>query len=248
MANPQQIDAFIRKLNEMYNDIKFIRQKMSLPNNIAQIRNARFYLPDYPTDCIQTHIVDTNNYWDIQALDIIDKYLEKNAVILDIGANIGNHSLYWTLEKGAKKVYAFEPLTGTYEILLKNIELNNLQDKIIPYNFGLFDEETKAKVGVFNKSNIGGTSFVKSEDGNFRLVTLDSLDIQDKIDLIKIDVEGAEVEVLFGGIETIKKNKPPIVIETFTRKSQIDIIFKELGYKHTETIRKDADYIYTYTG
>ena len=248
MTDSQQINACINKINLMYSDIRFIKQKLSLPNGIAQIRNARFYLPDYPTDCIQSCIANGNDYWDTHALYIIDKYIPDDAVILDIGANIGSHSLYWTLERDAKKIYAFEPLPGTYEILQKNIELNNLNDRIISFNFGLSDEEINAKIGSYNKQNIGGTSFVKADKGNFKLKTLDSLNIPEKIDLFKIDVEGAEVEVLLGAVETIKKNKPIIVIESFNRKNQIDIVFNELGYKQVETIREGEDYIYTYAG
>ena len=68
--------------------------------------------------------------------------------------------------------------------------------------------------------------------------------IPEKIDLMKIDVEGAEVEVLIGAMNTIRENKPVIVIESFNRKTEIDDIFMSLGYKQVDTIRQGEDYIY----
>lgn len=225
-----------------------VRTKLSMENNTTQIRNSRFYLPNYPLDIIQKCIVQSNDYWDIEALRLIDKYLKDEAVILDIGANIGNHTIYWGVERHAKKIYSFEPLKGSYGILLKNIELNDLQNKVVPYNFGLSDEETSASVKTFLSSNIGGTSFQKDGKGQFKFRTLDSLEFSEKIDLIKIDVEWHEFEVLMGAVKTINKHKPVIAIESFNRKAEIDTIFKELGYEQVETIREGEDYIYKWAG
>ena len=65
---------------------------------------------------------NTKRYWDMRAHNLINKYLGDNATIIDIGANIGSHSIYWALTRSAKKVYAFEPLNETYEILKTNID------------------------------------------------------------------------------------------------------------------------------
>ena len=189
-------------------------------------------------------ILGTKNYWDIYAHNIIDKYLKDNATILDIGANIGSHTLYWANERNAKMVHAFEPLPYSFEILKKHIELNNLEKKVKIYPYGLSDEVVRTKIAQFHEINIGGTSFKKQEDGDYEFKPLDSLELKEKIDLIKIDVEGAEMEVLRGGIETIKKNKPIIVIESFDKKDQVDAFLFALGYEHIDTIREGEDYIY----
>ena len=70
--------------------------------------------------------------------------------------------------------------------------------------------------------------------------------IKDKIDLIKIDVEGAEVEVLKGAKKTIIKNTPTIVIESFNRKNEIDEFLNPLGYLKTLSIREGEDYVYQF--
>jgi len=213
-------------------------------NKIYKAKETFFYLPQAHEDCIQASIRVSKNYWDMHAHKIIDKYLKDNAVILDIGANIGSHTLYWAMERNAKKVYSFEPFDMIHEILLTNVKLNYLQDVVTTYNFGLSDEECRAKKGSVFCNNLGSTKFLKEENGEAVLKTLDSVDIPEKIDLIKIDVEGHEVEVLKGAVKTLEKNKPILVIESFTRKAELEEIIFPLGYVQVDTIREGEDYVY----
>ncbi len=215
-------------------------------SKIFEIKNAKFYLPNYPIDSISQCMVGPRDYWDRMALNLIDKYLSDGAVILDIGANVGSHTVYWALERKAKKIYSFEPLEQTFEVLTKNIELNNLQDVVTISNKGLSNENCKAKVRIFWERNVGGTSFMKDQNGEYDFVTLDSLNIPEKIDLIKIDVEGHEIEVLEGARETFYRNKPVVVIETFDKKEQVSDFFFSLGYELVDTIREGEDYIFKY--
>ncbi len=216
-------------------------------DKIFEIKKAKFYLPHYPVDSISNVMVGLNNYWDNWqngAIPVIDKYLPDNAVILDIGANVGSHTVYWALERNARKIYAFEPLPDTFSILKTNIELNNLQSKVVLYNTGLSDTDCTTKIGLYRETNIGGTSFKKDQNGEFKFSPLDSFEIKEHIDLIKIDVEGAEIEVLNGAINTIKESKPIIVLETFDKKSEVDDFMHEIGYEQIDTIREGEDYIY----
>ena len=220
-------------------------------DKIFNIKKAKFYLPHYPKDCISNIMVNSDDYWDNWsggALAIIDKYLSDNAVILDIGANIGSHTVYWALERFAHKIYAFEPLLDTFNILKTNIELNQINDRVNIYNVGLSDEDCNGTVAMYNEMNIGGTSFRKAEDGEAKFCPLDSIVISEKIDLIKIDVEGAEVRVLEGAKKTIVKNKPVIVIETFNHKDEVDNFMQSISYELVDTIRQGEDYIYKYAG
>ena len=235
-------------LDQLAKDLAEIKQKLSMADDTIQIRNSRFYLPNYPNDLIQNQIVLHKNYWEFAQLKRIDNYLPEEAVIVDCGANIGNHTLYWANERHAKKIYAFEPVESTFEILERNVELNKLKDKTVIYKLGLSDEITKGNIKLYDFKNIGGTRVQKSELGNIDLITLDSLEIQDKIDLIKIDVEDNEIAVLMGAVETLEKYKPVVVIESFeNNKNVVDTIFKELNYARVEELTP-ADFIYKYVG
>lgn len=247
VLTPKQMSVFMEHnildngiTNTNINDKELIIDNCKL----FTVRNSKFCIPVNTSDCIHQIILGTKNYWDSCAHDIIDKYLDDNATILDIGANVGSHTLYWANERKAKMVHAFEPLPYSFEILKKHIELNNLKKKVKIYPYGLSDEVTRTKISKYHEMNIGGTSFKKQKDGDFEFRSLDSLKLKEKIDLIKIDVEGAEMEVLQGGIDTIKKNKPVIVIETFDKKDRVDKFLFALGYEHVDTIREGEDYIY----
>ena len=130
---------------------------------------------------------------------------------LDIGANIGNHSLYFSCF--FSKVYSFEPNPDTYDLLKINAKGAN---NITVYNYGLGDEE-----GTFflqeNITNIGGSSVVNNQNDKtveIKILKLDNLidEISDLV-FIKIDVEGFEEKVFRGGIKCIKKYQPIVVFE-----------------------------------
>jgi FkbM family methyltransferase len=148
----------------------------------------------------------------------MEKYIDKNSVIIDIGSNVGNHVLYFGKILGAKNIYAFEPRDDLFNVLKKNVELNELTSKVEIYNFALGSKTCRASIDYDGNlsNNLGGTSIKEDENGKFKIEKLDDVEINEKkIDFIKIDVEGFEVEVLKGASLTIQKYKPTIWIESF---------------------------------
>jgi FkbM family methyltransferase len=145
--------------------------------------------------------------------------VEENQIILDIGTNIGS-----TLLQFAKKlnnngfVYGFEPDKFNYRKANLNISLNTFKNVLVE-NKGL------GKVsGVFNlaidcESNRGMNRIVNQENINTSKIVIVTLDewyekLQlEKIDLIKIDVEGYEMNVIIGGIKVLRRFKPILFIE-----------------------------------
>ena len=224
--------------------VNALMKKMSMADSTVRVRNSLLYTPNYPMDIIQKIIVENSLYWDMQSLVVIDRYLPENPVICDVGANIGSHSVYWGVEKNAKKVYAFEPLPEVFAILQKNIELNNLQDVVVPYNMGLYNIETNASITSYMVQNIGATSFKADSNGRFKFNKLDSIDIPEKVDLLKINVQGAEVEVLWGAAALIMKNKPVITLTSFERRMECEQVLLRFNYKLAETIRPNENYVY----
>lgn len=218
----------------------------------VDIHNSKFYLPNYDIDLIQKWMYSTHSYFEEDFLKSLDDYLDNNAVIIDIGANIGNHTLFWANEKNAKKIYAIEPVPYIFKILKKNIKINNLEDRVKLYNVGLADKKCQGEIKSFCKQNLGGTTLkVLQSNTQFTIPmrTLDSLNIkEEKIDLIKIDVEGMDYEVLKGAESTVKKHKPLILTESFPNSfDKSNAFLTELGYK----LEKDLgsyEYLYIYNG
>lgn len=225
-----------------------ILTKLSLPDNVFRLNNIKFYVPNYPLDTIQRLIVDKSRFYEHDVLKELDNYIPEDAVICDIGANIGNHSLYWASNMKVKQIYAFEPVDTTYKILKTNIKINNLENIIKPFNIGLSDEKGYGVINIYSNDNIGGTHIKKSDNLNGEKLNIDKLDnieiSEEKIDFIKIDVEGHELFTLKGAEQTINKYKPLIFIEIFAENSDtITELLSSYGYTLKQTFR-DNNYLF----
>lgn len=162
-------------------------------------------------------------YWaglsrdDRRILHLARAVLPPDGVFLDVGANVGIHTLAAAryLANGGGAVLAFEPHPVNHRILLQNIEQNRLRH-VTAENLGLSDAPA---VLTGAAETIGGNwSLASRGDHRFevRLVRLDDY-LRDhplpRLDLMKIDVEGAEVRVLQGARRTIERFRPTIVFE-----------------------------------
>lgn len=155
-----------------------------------------------------------------EELDTIKSLLKKDSVVLDIGANIGWYSLILAKALTKGKVIAFEPIPRTYSQLTTNIALNGCKN-ITAYNFGLSDKA--GRMSFFYNTKISGASSLKKLHNNkgiikvtCKLLPLDGISNKlpaKKIDLVKCDVEGAELFVVRGGLRTISNNKPILFLE-----------------------------------
>lgn len=183
-----------------------------------------FYLPLLPKEVIQFKVFMTDDYFERDILDHVFVCYKNGLLrekicggsVLDIGANIGNHTLYFCNECGAEKVYCFEPVEQNFSTLEKNIRLNHLEQKVVLNQIGLGEKEERRSGNLNNNIyNMGAISLKQDEDGDIQIKRLDDLGIKEDIAFIKIDVEGMERSVLKGGIELIKKNRPYIMVESF---------------------------------
>ncbi len=149
----------------------------------------------------------------------------KNATIVDAGANIGLFSLY-ACAFGAKKVYAFEPVRETFEMLERNIAANRLGKVVSAVNAALGAKRGAAKIKCCTKGE-GSAMIAVGNPGvneglnyeavrDVKMLALDDI-IRRKIDLIKIDVEGYEKKVLLGAARLIKAHKPALSFSAYHR-------------------------------
>lgn len=168
----------------------------------------------------------------------------KNPVLLDIGSNFGSYS-YLTLFNRDLTVYAFEPVPIVYESFLENIKLNDMPN-ITVFNYALSSSSGEAKIRIPKSNNIGMSKISDRGDLKIELKTLDShLDIISECHMIKIDVEGHELEVLKGSVDFFKKRNPRYVQveiwkDSSTKEEIIDWFLKQ-DYKYKK-IR--TDYIF----
>ena len=147
----------------------------------------------------------------------------KNAkIIVDIGANVGYYSLIASknVQRNKGRIYAFEPVSKTFSRLSENILLNKI-DCISHYQKAVSNENSSIKINVGNDQNWGMSSinFHEHLSSETEIISCETLDNFCKsaniaqVDLIKIDVEGAEYNVLKGMQKTIEDHKPEVLIE-----------------------------------
>ena len=183
-------------------------------------------------------------------LQIIENFADKSKDALDIGVYRGVYS--YKLSQNFKNVHSFEPNPLLFPYLDKN--LNKIISNLKLYNFALSNDSgvTELKLPLRSKSifkdNIeelfqlgAATMHPKNKIESYKKVhikmkKLDEIKIENKIGLIKIDVEGHEKNVIQGGIETLRKNKPILLVEIEERHTKIPVIniikyINEIGYK-----------------
>lgn len=194
-----------------------------------------------PISCLNFMVYD-----EAEEMDMILKLLKPGDVVFDIGANVGWYTINILLKCKGTSVYSFEPIESSYQYLKKNLTLNNLNtDKA--YNIGFSDENKKVKFYFDIKFSMASSMANLREEEDTVLVDCEVKKLDDfvstmlsleRLDFIKCDVEGAELFVFKGAIETIKKYKPIIfseMLRKWTAKfnyhpNQIIHFLKDLGY------------------
>lgn len=233
------------------------KAQMALKDNVFNFlfedKIIKFYLPYALSDYIQSYILDSGNFLELNLLSKMRKYITTESVVLDAGANIGNHTVFFSKICNAKKVISFEPQKHLFNILEKNLELNDIVNAE-KYDLALGEKEGSAQISDFDNTTCGSTQFSFTEDGDFKVISLDSLNLE-QLDFCKIDVEGAQLEVLKGAKNTLETFKPIIWIELLNEESAIfnynidkEIILpqkflEDLGYVMVEKM-SNYDYLY----
>lgn len=168
-------------------------------------------------EVVSNQIRITNTFFEVDFLDYVKSWYPYQTEIVDIGANIGNHSLFFAEFLHCDKIHSFEPVALNVDILRKNMQRHG--DKSIIYDMAL--SNCSGQMPLYNSQygNYGGFSLHSYSNGSSSLVgmeipvaTLDSFGFQN-ISMIKIDVENHENEVLEGAMQTIRQNKPILFIE-----------------------------------
>jgi FkbM family methyltransferase len=221
-------------------------------------RNARFKIGknimEVPEDMIMTFF-DNGDYFEKNVSYWLEKVLSstKNKVYYDVGANYGYFCL--TLAPKASHVYAFEPVSRTNDILLRNIKRNKLSN-ITVYKLGLSDKKSNMKINLYRSSGHNSLFLrdsLKADPNNLvgqeviDLVTLDDLIQEENLnppDLIKIDIEGGELYALRGAREVIKKYQPVLVIEYL----EIEKIYRDIGCFRSDLLTELESHNYVIYG
>lgn len=177
---------------------------------------------------------------DFYEYDLLNKWLPyicKSKIILDIGANLGNHTLFWSEHIDYDKIYSFEPFDVNYKRLTNNVSLHNKKENIVTINKGVGLKEGYTSVKEFHEDNYGGTTLDPgiSDYGEIEIIDIDSFVDQNQlsqVDFIKIDTEGFEISVLSGMESTLLKYHPDLWVEV-SHQSFLEIVQRLNGFGYT---------------
>jgi len=213
---------------------------------------VKFFVPNALEDVIQKALLMTGDFVDMKyfnGLKALGVHF-KDAVIYDVGANIGNHSIYFSLIGEAKKVLAFEPQPYCADLFRKNLILNNLTNVDV-FETALGSFNGRMQISSFRANNHGATRFQSSETGAFSCYRLDDFIESNGLpapDLIKIDAEGNGPDVMRGAEETICKAKPFIWTELWPKLGELEPGFafmESCGYQLFKRLSR-SDYLFVH--
>jgi FkbM family methyltransferase len=153
-----------------------------------------------------------SRFYEPVELEIIRKFFS-GGTFMDVGANVGNHSIFAGAVLGADELVAIEPNPITFRLLCANIALNDLMPRTLIYRVGLSHRDGSAEIEGTQPRNLGNTNLKPSESGSLELRNGDRLLNGKHIDFIKIDTEGMEIDVLKGLQDTIATCRPTMFVE-----------------------------------
>ena len=197
-----------------------------------------------PEDSIQRYHMQ-GEFYEIEEMNLMSRYLKPTDSYLDIGSNIGNHLLFIGKILGLRNLVAIEPNPLAIAILKTNIRLNQLDDcvDLSCLGFGLSDEPGQAVLEV-PRNNLGGATMVSlqadsPEQNPISIRVGDEVFPERHFDFIKMDVEGMELKCLAGLRGLIERCQPIMFIEVDDENAEA---FKKWctdnAYKVEETYRR----------
>ncbi len=158
--------------------------------------------------------------YEVENYTFLQQQVKSGMHIIDIGAHIGLFSACSSRLAGPTgKIICFEPTPGTFSILKETLQLNHC-DNVIARQAAVSDKDGMATFYVSHTAGCNSNSLVKNKSGNqltaydVQLMTIDSIVTEYAIhpSLIKIDAEGAEMDVLKGGVKTFAEIKPVLIL------------------------------------
>lgn len=163
-------------------------------------------------------------------LGFLSERLRGGATVLDVGANAGNHTLYFATLGGAARVIPVEPNPRAYRLLILNVLMNGLSDRVDLRHLGvgLSDRQRGGYAMEDRWRNLGAARMLEDQ-GDIEVHRGDELFAGLRPDLIKVDVEGMEIEVLEGLTGIIADARPMLFVEV---RHEADAQFTDFAARH----------------
>jgi FkbM family methyltransferase len=189
----------------------------------VELRGVTMHLYEY--EAVSEAIRQAGDFYEAGILDDLRARRPRERVIVDAGAHIGNHALYWSAFVPHEAILAFEPVPESFALLAANLAGD---PTAICYQSALSDAPGMLRMSV-DDVNRGRCAI--SDDGTLEVsaMTLDSLEL-DGVSLFKVDVESHQARVLAGASKTLERDRPAVLVEDEDGSGAR--VLAELGYRH----------------
>ncbi|MDW5375702.1 FkbM family methyltransferase [Halomonas sp. HP20-15] len=245
-GNDKQIGALLKEYGKPWPlNVIEDQTQMNILTFYYGAQAVRFFLPN-SQDHIQKIIRTEKTFYEEKMLLDIQRISKPGGVILDVGANIGNHAVFFGLLCKANHVLCLEPHPKTFSTLIKNISINNLSEKIKCFQAGAGNKESKAMISHYDEKNTGMSKLSLEHDGDIEITTLDTIIEKEgrQVDIIKMDIEGMELKALEGAKNILTNQSPVIYIEAGTddHYAKIKNFLRHFDYHPYERFNATATY------
>ncbi len=207
-------------------------------------KHYSIYLPNAEVDYIQKKISTEIQPYELEMLQDIQANVSAGDLVLDVGANIGNHTLYLAAIAECK-VISFEPNASLIEALRRSVQINQLSERVTLMPYGVGHTAGRGHFAALMEENLGGQS-IEIGEGDIRIVALDELELPGRVRLIKVDVEGMELPVLQGAAGLIEKDRPLIYVECINADhyKTISTWMESHGYVYWDTFNATPTHLF----
>ncbi len=178
----------------------------------------------------------SGEFFERDELDHTRRIIPQDAVIVDVGANAGNHLVYYGCFLAPRRIVPIEPHPGAVDLLLRNAALNGI-DCVDARGLGRGAGRQRERRALAHSStgDLVTAGLLASANGTVDVFPLDAM-IDGKVDFIKIDVEAMELDVIHGARATIEASRPILMVEVQNaNRTQFEAILDSLGYTITES-------------
>lgn len=152
-------------------------------------------------------------FFEQEELDFLADRLPRGLRILDVGANTGNHTIFFAGAMQAAEVIPIEPLPRAAQAIRAAVKENNLTNVDIScLGKAVGAGAGRVRAVPSTTAGLGATHFVADPNGDVPVVTLDAI-VNGRVDLLKLDVEGMEMDVLSGASRLIDAHRPALYVE-----------------------------------
>ncbi|MGZ3732127.1 MAG: FkbM family methyltransferase [Parachlamydiaceae bacterium] len=204
---------------------------------LYRVKNRDLYYVDENYDWIKSCFIKKCAPWEENIHAELKKYTKPGTTAIDIGGHMGTHTLNLSRLVGENgSVHVFEPRVKMFTELVINMNLNDCKN--ISFHRRALGNENRQVTMYIPQPNNEGMACIRdsapdSENETAKMERLDDYHLS-KVSIIKMDVEGFEMEVIKGGLETILRNKPVMLIEIFQGPDNLHRIhtIESLGYTH----------------